>query len=238
MKYFSIFLTILFLCSCGSGGGSSSETNTQSNRGYKEMTAEDINPKLSTDAYSVDFREFHRDGFNNDGSKIADINIVMIDRSPGGDLYLAYDAMIYSYSTALFDSTTWSGSTTFTLFIDNDNNTSTGESIRDIGADIKLKSLGQYIWDQSTSTWQQTKFETTPPPFRISGTGGISTFQESGSSDIWVQVYKRLRYLDALTISNDARGIIQSEYTYYDMSLGIFTVGPLDTTDSFSLSGL
>ena len=238
-KYLLLNIFWLFLSACGGGGGGDGNPGV-SDSYYKAMTEAYANEKLGEQGYDVNMMLVHEDGLGNSDRDVADINRVMMDRAGSGDLYIAYDAEIYSLGFSYLDPNVWAGSNVFSLFIDNDNDANTGKMINGIGADIKLSSLGQYIWNSDTSTWDSTWFESEPPylGIHISYGGSYVVSQDINTGEAYIRMVKRIAYLDALVIDPNAKAVFQILYDILDES-GFYTIeASLDTTTAFDLPNI
>lgn len=237
--HLAIVLLLLTGCGGGGGGGGNNNNNESADPFYEPLTAEYANQRMLDAGFTVDFQLVHTDGLENSELDIADLNIVMMDRAANGDIFLSYDAYIYSHTFSSFmDPDAWAGSSSFNLYIDNDNDANTGFSINGIGADIQLTSLGQNVWNPATDTWDSTWFEVAPPPggIRVSGASGyIVTVDIFDTGEAYIRVERQLKYLDALMISTSAKAVLQIVYYVDDPVLLIPTQTSLDTTASFEM---
>lgn len=237
VKYVAILFLLLTGCSSGGGGGNNDMSNT-ADPFYEPLTADFANQKLQDLGFNVDLQPVHTDGLENSELDIADLNIVMMDRSANGDIFIAYDAYIYSHGFSYLDPDAWAGSGRFKLYIDNDNNPNTGFSINGIGADIRLTSLGQHIWNPSTDTWDSTWFELSPPPggIHVGPAGGYNvTVDIFNSGEAYIRVHKQINYVDALVVSTSAKGVLQIVYDINDPNGFNIIEASLDTTSSFDM---
>ena len=220
-------------CSSGGDGGTSSTIDTF----YEPMSEQYANEKFGETGYTVDTQIVHSDGLGNSELDIADLNIVAMDRAVNGDIFIAYDAMVYSFGFDYLNPDVWGGSTRFRLYIDNDNDANTGYQINGIGADIQLANLGQYIWNPATSIWDATWFESAPPlgGIHISGSGEYEITSDINTGETYFRSTQRINYLDALAINTDAKGVVQILYDVVESSgLNIVEVS-LDSTSPFEM---
>lgn len=232
----AIMILLIAGCSSGGDGGTSSTIDTF----YEPMSEQYVNEKFGETGYTVDALIAHTDGLGNSELDIADLNIVAMDRAVNGDIFIAYDAMIYAFGFDYLNPDVWGGSTRFRLYIDNDNDANTGYPINGIGADIQLANLGQYIWNPATSNWDSTWFESAPPlgGIRISGGGEYEITSDINTGETYFRSTQRINYLDALAINTDAKGVVQILYDVVESSgLNIVEVS-LDSTSPFEMPDL
>jgi len=234
---FGVAIWIILMSACSESGNDESNLNNQQSMLYEPLTETIANQKFSDMQSPIETRQVLHDGLGNSLHGVADLNIVIMARNANGDLLLAYDAYIYHLSyTEDFSADTWIGTVVFNLYIDNDNNPSTGYSIGDLGAEIKLSNSAQYIWDAKTSEWISTWFESSPPPL------GLHIYKQSAStisdlkkpSEGYTRIYTVIPYLDTLTIDPNAKSILQVPYDITGPS-GFPITTTLDETQSFDM---
>jgi len=222
-------------CSSGGNGGGNDGSGNSTAAYYKPLTANDANQKYAEQGYTTDLKLVHEDGLQNSELDIADLNIVLMSRAGNGNIFLSFDAMIYSFGHQYLDPNVWAGSNRFTLYIDNDNDTTTGYPINGIGADIKLFYVGQAVWNSMTNDWDTTWFSSAPP---TGGAGGSFGGRYEVHTDIQTGVtyfrsFQQINYLDTLTINTNAKGVLQITY---DILVGLNIVEKsLDTTSAFEM---
>ena len=209
----SIPVFCLLLAGCGGGGGGGNET--LDNTYYEAMPETYANEKYAELGDDVSVLLAHEDGLGNSERDIADLNRIMMDRGVNGDLFIAYDAEIISLGFDYLSPDVWAGSLLFSLYIDNDNDITTGKTVKGIGADIKLNGLAQYVWNSTDNTWDSTWFESTPPflNIRTSNPGSYIVRSDIATGEAYIRVIQSIGYLDALTINTNAKAVLQIQYS-------------------------
>lgn len=234
--------SLLYLSACGGGGGGSSP-NDEPNQIQSEYSYSPMSVSVANEYFSgkntTDLLLVHSDGFGNSDKNIADVNLVMMDRDTDGNLYIAYDGT-YQEDTSTVNEPLSRVISNVSLYIDSDGNPNTGKSVGDIGADVQLGNTSQYYWDSENSSWQQTWFETEEPilGIHISGLKGYRIFQDInnlGSVKASFNVYRKIRYLDALVLASNAKAVLQLKHDIFDENISMYKEVPLDTSSSFSI---
>ena len=236
-----IFICLLFLYGCGgSGDGNTGAIEDSSDDFYVPISETDANVKYEELGFITDMKTVHIDGTGNSTKGITDINRILIDRGDNGDLYIAYDALIYSLGFEYLDPDSWTGSNRFFLLIDNDNDITTGEQIGGIGADIKLSSIAQYIWSDVNNSWSSTWFETAPPymDLRFTPFGSYEVHTKLNGIDSYIRVFQGIKYLDALTLGENSKAILTIPYNIVDESSQMIIAVTLDSSSSFDIPSL
>ena len=237
--YCGLILCWFFLLyGCGGGREGSSETIEETEDDFYEPISEAYaNEKYEELGFTTDMTTVLVDGTENSLRGIADINRVLIDRGDNGDLYISYDALIYSLGFEFLDPDSWTGSNKFFLFIDNDNDVRTGEEIGGIGADIRLTSLGQHVWNDSENIWSSTWFESEPPFMDLRHTkfGLYEITSKLNGDEPYIRVIQGVTYLDALALNTDAKTILTIPYEIVDESTQTIVSATLDSTSAFEL---